>query len=159
MPCRSSKKAAISQDAVRTLKQFLNLPPNRRAPQGATTAGMVERRCRYCERTFQPSKYQPAHLVCSDPGCRRRRRAEYHRQKIAADPEYRQVCLDSPAEMAIPHPGLLAAVSRTAPGRRRAESPTAARAGPETAAERSCKQQLSFRPKAPEYDLTGLPAS
>jgi len=57
---------------------------------------MVERRCRYCERIFQPSKHQPAQLVCSDPGCQRRRRAEYHRQKIAADPEYRQVCLDSP---------------------------------------------------------------
>jgi|NGEPerStandDraft_6_1074524.scaffolds.fasta_scaffold49235_1 hypothetical protein len=57
---------------------------------------MVERRCRYCERIFQPSKYQPGQSVCSDPGCQRRRRTEYHRQKIAADPEYRQVCLDSP---------------------------------------------------------------
>jgi hypothetical protein len=57
---------------------------------------MVERRCRYCERLFQPSKYQPAQSVCSDSGCQRRRRAEYHRQKIATDQEYRQVCLDSP---------------------------------------------------------------
>jgi len=57
---------------------------------------MVERRCLYCEQIFQPSKYQPGQLVCSDFGCQRRRRAEYHRQKIAADPEYRQVCLDSP---------------------------------------------------------------
>jgi hypothetical protein len=53
---------------------------------------MVERRCRYCERIFQPSKYQPGQSVCSDPGCQRRRRAEYHRQKMAMDPEYRQVC-------------------------------------------------------------------
>ena len=57
---------------------------------------MVERRCRYCHRIFQPSKYQPAQSVCSEPGCQRRRRADYHRQKIATDPEYRQVCLDSP---------------------------------------------------------------
>jgi hypothetical protein len=57
---------------------------------------MVERRCRYCERTFQPSKYQPAQSVCGDSGCQRRRRAEYHRQKIVADPVYRQVCQDSP---------------------------------------------------------------
>jgi len=57
---------------------------------------MVERRCHYCERIFQPSKYQPAQVVCGDPGCQRRRRAEYHRRKIAADPVYRQVCLDSP---------------------------------------------------------------
>lgn len=53
---------------------------------------MAERRCCYCERIFQPSKYQPGQSVCSDPGCQRRRRAEYHRQKIATDPGYRQVC-------------------------------------------------------------------
>jgi hypothetical protein len=57
---------------------------------------MVERRCCYCEQIFQPSKFQPAQVVCGSPECQRRRRAEYHRGKIAADPEYRQVCLDSP---------------------------------------------------------------
>src|ERR1700680_4961752 len=30
---------------------------------------MVERRCRYCERFLQPSKYQPGQSVCSDSGC------------------------------------------------------------------------------------------
>ena len=57
---------------------------------------MAEQRCRYCERCFLPSKYQPGQLVCSDAACQRRRRAEYHRQKRAADPEYLQVCRDSP---------------------------------------------------------------
>ena len=57
---------------------------------------MVERRCRYCEQSFQPSKYQPGQSVCSAPDCQRRRRADYHRQKISADPLYRQGCLDSP---------------------------------------------------------------
>ena len=57
---------------------------------------MVERRCPYCERIFQPSKYQPGQSVCSDPGCQGRRRADYHRQKITVDLEYRQVFLDSP---------------------------------------------------------------
>ena len=57
---------------------------------------MVERRCRYCEQVFQPSKYQPEQMVCSAPACQRRRRADYHRRKIADDPEYRQVCRDSP---------------------------------------------------------------
>jgi hypothetical protein len=57
---------------------------------------MVQRRCRYCEEIFQPSKYQPGQSVCSEPGCQRRRRADYHRQKIATDPEYRQGCRDSP---------------------------------------------------------------
>ena len=54
------------------------------------------RQCRYCERSFQPSKFQPRQSVCGDTACQRRRRADYHRQKIAADPEYRQVCMDSP---------------------------------------------------------------
>jgi hypothetical protein len=57
---------------------------------------MSERRCRYCQQNFQPSKYQPGQLVCSRSECQRRRRADYHRQKIAADQDYRQVCRDSP---------------------------------------------------------------
>jgi hypothetical protein len=56
---------------------------------------MGERRCRYCERTFQPSKYQPLQAVCSEAGCQKRRRSEYRQQKLTADQEYRQVCQDS----------------------------------------------------------------
>jgi hypothetical protein len=56
---------------------------------------MVQRRCRFCDRLFQPSKFQPRQAVCSDLECQRRRRSESRRQKIAADPEYRQVCRDS----------------------------------------------------------------
>ena len=56
---------------------------------------MVERRCRYCERVFQPSKFQPGQSVCSGPDCQQRRRADSRRRKIASDPEYRQVCQDS----------------------------------------------------------------
>lgn len=65
---------------------------------------MVERRCRFCEQVFLPSKYQPWQLVCGSPDCQRRRRADYHRQKIAADPEYRQVCRDSPQKWRSRHP-------------------------------------------------------
>ncbi len=57
---------------------------------------MVERRCRYCQQNSQPSKNQPGQLVRSQPGCQRRRCADYHRQKIAADLEYCQVCRDNP---------------------------------------------------------------
>jgi hypothetical protein len=57
---------------------------------------MTERRCRYCQKSFQPSKFQPRQEVCGEQTCQRKRRTEYHRQKIAADPEYRQVCRDSP---------------------------------------------------------------
>src|SRR5205807_5237287 len=35
-------------------------------------------------------------VVCGELACQRKRRTEYHRQKIAADPEYRDVCRDSP---------------------------------------------------------------
>jgi hypothetical protein len=56
---------------------------------------MGERRCRYCERTFRPSKYQPLQAVCSEVGCQKRRRSEYRQQKLTADQEYRQVCQDS----------------------------------------------------------------
>jgi hypothetical protein len=40
---------------------------------------MGERVCRYCQRSFQPSKFQPAQAACSDPVCQRRRRNDYHR--------------------------------------------------------------------------------
>jgi hypothetical protein len=56
---------------------------------------MVERRCRYCEQVFQPSKFQPGQSVCSGSDCQRRRRSENRHRKIASDPEYRQVCQDS----------------------------------------------------------------
>jgi hypothetical protein len=57
---------------------------------------MNEKRCRYCQKSFQPSKFQRGQQVCSAPECQRQRRADYHRQKIATDSEYRQVCRDSP---------------------------------------------------------------
>jgi hypothetical protein len=57
---------------------------------------MGERRCRYCQQIFQPSKFQRRQAVCRGVDCQRRRRADYHRAKIAADPEYREVCRDSP---------------------------------------------------------------
>jgi len=34
-------------------------------------------------------------IVSAAGGCQRRRRSDYHRRKIASDPEYRQVCQDS----------------------------------------------------------------
>jgi hypothetical protein len=57
---------------------------------------MRERRCRYCQRVFQPSKFRPSQTVCGGAECQRKRRTDYHRSKIASDPEYRQVCRDSP---------------------------------------------------------------
>ena len=56
---------------------------------------MEERRCRYCQQVFQPSKFQPGQAVCSDRACQRRRRGDDHRRRLAADTEYRQGCRDS----------------------------------------------------------------
>ena len=66
---------------------------------------MGERRCRYCQQVFQQSKFQPRQAVCGETGCQRKRRADYHREKIATDPEYREVCRDSPRKWRIRHPG------------------------------------------------------
>jgi hypothetical protein len=66
---------------------------------------MGERRCRYCQEIFQPSKFQPRQTVCSRAGCQRKRRTDYHREKIATDPEYREVCRDSPRKWRAANPG------------------------------------------------------
>lgn len=57
---------------------------------------MGERQCLYCQQRFQPSKFQPRQAVCSESACQRRRHADYRRDKIASDSEYREVCRDSP---------------------------------------------------------------
>jgi hypothetical protein len=56
---------------------------------------MDERRCRFCGKSFQPSKFQPGQMVCSAAACQQRRKHEYRKQKLASDAEYRQVCRDS----------------------------------------------------------------
>jgi hypothetical protein len=66
---------------------------------------MDERRCRYCQRGFQPSKFQPRQQVCGASECQRLRRTEYHREKIATDPVYREVCRDSPRKWRSRNPG------------------------------------------------------
>lgn len=65
---------------------------------------MGERRCRYCQQVFQPSKFQPRQTVCGEAECQRKRRTEYHRKKIAGDPEYREVCRDSRRKWRGRHP-------------------------------------------------------
>ncbi len=66
---------------------------------------MSLRRCRYCQQVFQPAPHHPQQQVCSQLPCQHQRRREYHRQKIASDPVYRQVCLESPRKWREAHPG------------------------------------------------------
>jgi hypothetical protein len=61
-------------------------------------------RCPYYKQLFTPSRYHPDQIICSQPNCQRRRRAEYHRWKIQNDPEYAQIVLDSQNEWRRCHP-------------------------------------------------------
>lgn len=94
-------------DAVSTLYEFLysdflkgiGIEPIRRKPLSP------RRCCRFCQQSFQPSKFRLDQSVCSHPKCQRRRRAEYHRRRIATDPEYAGVVRDSRRKWREAHPG------------------------------------------------------
>lgn len=62
------------------------------------------RRCPYCQCSFLPSVYRPQQVVCSQPECQRRRRADYHRKKLVTDPVYRQVVRESRKQWWDEHP-------------------------------------------------------
>jgi hypothetical protein len=66
---------------------------------------MSEWRCRYCDEKFEPSRGHPEQAVCSERACQQRRRGECRRQKLATDPEYRQVCRESARKWRADHPG------------------------------------------------------
>lgn len=57
---------------------------------------MNDRRCRYCQQVFRPAPYHPQQQVCSKRACQSQRHNDYRRQKIASDPVYQEVCLESP---------------------------------------------------------------
>jgi hypothetical protein len=65
---------------------------------------LLPRSCRYCQQSFLPSKFRPDQIVCSQPDCQRRRRAEYHRHKLESDSEYAQVVRDSRRKWRQAHP-------------------------------------------------------
>jgi len=65
---------------------------------------MSEQRCRYCQKYFQPSKFQPRQAACVQPECQRQRRNDYRRTKLASDAEYRDVCRDSSRKWRATHP-------------------------------------------------------
>jgi hypothetical protein len=61
--------------------------------------------CPYCHKSFDPSPFHPKQKVCLSPECQRRRRTDYHRQKIAMDLDYRQACADSRKKWRENNPG------------------------------------------------------
>ena len=66
---------------------------------------MSDRHCRYCQRIFPVSPYRPQQAVCSLISCQRRRRREYHRDKIHSDPDYAQTVRLSRKKWRDEHPG------------------------------------------------------
>jgi hypothetical protein len=69
--------------------------------------GMKQPVCPYCAQEFIRSRFHPDQVVCSSLGCQRRRRADYHRKKLAEDPEYRAQSEDSKAHWRKNNPNYL----------------------------------------------------
>jgi hypothetical protein len=65
------------------------------------------RGCRYCQQSFQPSKFRPDQSVCCRPECQRKRRADDHRHRLENDAEYAQVVRDSQRKWRQAHPDYL----------------------------------------------------
>lgn len=66
---------------------------------------MSDRRCLCCQKVFQPAPYHPQQLVCSQLECQRRRRREYHHNKIRSDPLYADTVSRSRKKWRDAHPG------------------------------------------------------
>ena len=61
--------------------------------------------CRFCQKQFQPSRFQTEQTVCSDRSCQQRRGGQSRKQQLVADPEYRAVCRDSVRKWRVDHAG------------------------------------------------------
>jgi hypothetical protein len=70
----------------------------------------------HCQNIFQASKFQPRQAVCGEPACQQRRRADYHKEKLASDPEYREGCRDSPRKWRARNPGYWSNTGSACPG-------------------------------------------
>lgn len=91
------ERPPVGGDAVSILQKLLKsvAPISRSYRATLSPVGMSERHCPFCFQPFQPSRCHPQQAVCSRPACQQRRRAANRKQKLMADPEYRQVCRDS----------------------------------------------------------------
>lgn len=64
----------------------------------------MQRRCRFCSRPFEPSRFHPEQAACSDPQCQKQRRRQNRLQKLARDPAYGQDCRHSAQKWRAEHP-------------------------------------------------------
>ena len=60
--------------------------------------------CRYCQQSFQPSKFRSDQVVCGQPDCQRQRRTDDHRRRLQSDPVYRELVRDSQKTWRAEHP-------------------------------------------------------
>ena len=77
---------------------------------------MSDRRCRYRQQLFQPSRFHPHQFLCGDTDCQRQHRRDYHRRKIETDPVYHQVCRDSQQKWRARYPDCPRQYRETHPG-------------------------------------------
>jgi hypothetical protein len=68
---------------------------------------MDEKTCAYCQQKFRPSRFHPEQTVCVSAECQRRRRADYHKRKLASDPEYLEQCRRSQKKWRDENPGYM----------------------------------------------------
>ena len=95
--------------------------------------------CLYCQQLFTPSLYRPRQLVCGRQECQRQRRRDYHRRKLADDPLYRKVALESQKKWRDAHPDYVR--------RYRAQHPEAVARNRERQKVRDQKPRLAFLAK------------
>ena len=60
--------------------------------------------CRYCQQSFQPSKFRSDQAVCGQPNCQRQRRTDDHRKRLQSDAVYRELVRDSQKTWRAEHP-------------------------------------------------------
>jgi hypothetical protein len=66
---------------------------------------MAQRCCRFCQKQFERSRFHPEQTVCSSKPCQQQRRCWSRKEKLAVDPEYRDVCRDSARKWRANHAG------------------------------------------------------
>lgn len=70
---------------------------------------MNEKTCAYCLQRFLPSHFHPEQTACTSADCQRRRRADYHKRKLATDPVYLEQCRHSQRKWLEENPGYMKA--------------------------------------------------
>ena len=92
-------------------------------------------RCRYCQQSFQPSKFRSDQAVCGQPDCQRQRRSDDHRRRLQSDPVYRELVRDSQKTWRAEHPRYST--------QHRAQNPVAAERNREKQRQRDQKRRLA----------------